>query len=978
MFSLPTSPGAQGAFKAILSRLQLEESWLHRPAARASLRGPIGHDQDRTRAAGRNRSCRDDKSARGGRYHDTLSIVAEIRDTHGNPVAEGTGVVWSAGPLTMVQTADVVTTGGRATAVLRSFDTAGTEVIRVHSHEASGSLSLTTLSLGSTLAVSPPVLTLGTEEMAQVTLLASASDGAPVEWFTSNGTLADQTNIVGGRATATLTTEEGSAGKVVVLAKVGFEQSRWIGEFRHGSDLSVSIEPPLLIADDAPLELLSSRGVVGAELTSTTLFVKGAPGGVARVVASGTEIAEAYTFESSSAESVPGVVAGTPMSLSGALVSQEQALAGEGSLRLDIDSMAVVDNATLLDFQTEMHIEFWFYPSSAADGNLLGKGNAWGVELASDGRLRGWIGTTTGPIELVTTGTVESGQWNRIGLSASITGTRLSLNEETVLELAPGQILVNGDDLVLGGSVEGYLDELAIYSAVGGLSMLSMVGVDAAGQVVLDEEGSAEITLASLGVGDLVYEEIRRVEIGVGVLPIRRPLDGTNGTLRALQARADFAFVKDVVVFTSKGMWEDGRGVILAIWGADTEGGTQFSASIVGGFRGTADVGALFKNLWRLAGRGEGQFNKLEVFLSLVGIATTVVPAVDPAVSALRNLAQRIGDSPLLEALYSRFLAIVVEGRPLFEGEMAFYQRLAGGLDEAASLKNLIDEDSLEGFIKMERAFLQACARGQSETEVAARAASGTRAAGCLPGALAALEELPLEQVRPLLEELWKLDELGNPVYADAWDQMRKAGPRMGELLTNMVRVSSKVSPFYAVKLARNCEFVCAGAYPITKLFDDLVEISDIQGFAGLAKRVAIRNKQSVGFRYELEVAIDCKSGGGQLLAFVDFGVEVILEGDKAWTDIDVGCEIDGKTILYQAKRTAKAFSSRKGKTQVDKVDEWLVKARQWLFEQGQEGEIRYAVPDEAIVPDAVRQHFAGQIPEVVLDTISSVPAWFD
>ncbi|NJL28703.1 MAG: LamG domain-containing protein, partial [Thermoanaerobaculia bacterium] len=256
--------------------------------------------------------------------------------------------------------------------------------------------------------------------------------------------------------------------------------------------MAIWADPPLLIGDvaggmgETALRRLIASKQAPALPTTTTIHVQGTPGAVALVGVGGSEIAEAFTFDAESGGAVPGVVAGHPLVLEGAAISAAQMHMGAASLRLDTGTSARLADAPEFDFGDELELSFWLWPDAISGaGNLVSKPGAWTLEQLGDGTVRATVGSG---VTLSTSVALDPEQWNMVSLLIRGGQARLNVNGESVAAAA-GPLAATTSDIVVGGGYSGYLDDLALRSAAGGLSLFCLDGVDAAGQVVLDANG---------------------------------------------------------------------------------------------------------------------------------------------------------------------------------------------------------------------------------------------------------------------------------------------------------------------------------------------------------------------------------------------------------------------------------------------------------------------------------------------------------
>ncbi|MEM1183232.1 MAG: PKD domain-containing protein, partial [Acidobacteriota bacterium] len=280
---------------------------------------------------------------------DVVELTATIRDEAGNEVSDGTPVSWfserSDSPFLSTETQ---TAGGIARATLKASLLPGTVDVYVQAGLAERREEISFEALTAALSSSDSVLTLEGGAPIEISLSTNASDGTPVEWSTSNGTVGLQSTVSGGQTRTILNSTGATPGPVVVTATIGTKLATWTGEARQFGEFSIFVKDRFLTAgrDENSLDIFTRPDGTQSLVPingRTEVEVVGIPGSTVQVLGSGVEIAEAYNFEALDDNGdVPGLVGGLPIVLNGGQLDDALAFTGESSLLIQEQDSGVV------------------------------------------------------------------------------------------------------------------------------------------------------------------------------------------------------------------------------------------------------------------------------------------------------------------------------------------------------------------------------------------------------------------------------------------------------------------------------------------------------------------------------------------------------------------------------------------------------------------------------------------------------------
>ncbi|HEX4954148.1 MAG TPA: PKD domain-containing protein [Thermoanaerobaculia bacterium] len=927
----------------------------------------------------------------------TITLTAQVLDPSGQPVEDGTEVEWQVNESSSgFVSAQDFTAGGMATAVLAAPAEPIDQVVVVSSLGVSDSLTISVSRVSGSLTSSTASIDIDAGGTASLTATFSAEDGTPVFWTASNGTIVGDLAVSGGAASATLTSVGAAPGVVVVTANAGDRMLVWEGEFTSVNN-PVRVERRFLMAgagEDGTTTVTHPDGrVVTIPFFGVTpVTVTGNPGEVITVGVSGALPAEAFTFESETGGVVPGVFGGLSLDLGGATLDTAAANSGNASALFGAGDVASIAHSATLDFDDSFRVALWVRPATVEAATLVAKGAAWSLEVLSDGRVRGQVATVGGGTATVTsTATLSAGTFQYVELQLAGGDLRVIVgNQQASTPVSGSGVSNNTSPVQIGSGFAGHLDDLRIDASVGGFALVSFGGLDGAGQVTIGAGGTAtfQVRATGLGVGtsSLVRREfvpgqtgVQSVAFGVFRTASADRSKTANGlglkselTAYALGVKAA-ADGQGQVQVVDPGFWETVWDVIQSFFGGDPTTTAGTVANIAGGIFIVGDIGAIAKNLWRMAFNPDA-VNWPELILSAIGLITEFAPGfgeiLDVPISAARAVVARIGDSPLARVWVKRFLDVIKKGDSLSDGEKALFAAIRDNPELGRGLSQFLsDSDAWKAFSKARKAF---CPDGSlvqlsspandDEAEIEPfeplQATAPTLAVkDCI------LLETFIRNLPPSVgaEAIGRTVKVLGEISPEAAARLAAQGPEaLQAALDGMAKALTKVDAKHMKRVVENT-FPITDAYPVTKLLEDLGKVADVPGFEGLLRSLKSRSPQVLGNRYELEAAIAL---GVNNLEFLTKGVK-LASGAK--TDID----IIANGILYQVKRSTGALGS------ANDVKAWVGKAVAYQKEVlGQAAadfsKIKYIIPPGTHVSQPIR-NFLEEVGVEIIDTIAHV-----
>lgn len=451
---------------------------------------------------------------------DTISFTATVRDAVGNFVADGTPVLWSLdglGGIDSTQTTQTISDGEVHAVVQAGFLAAPQKLtLRVDDLARVESISVSPIQI--TLTSDRDELGLEGGQVANLTATFRANNGQPVadgtrvQWTTSSGYIAGDSVVTNGQASAKLLAAGGALGRQLVRVSATSFADHLIIPFTSDNELRVSVPVPYVAGDvteDGSLAVEQGDGSMRqiAYKTSAIMNVAGPPGAVLRVRSSGFGPISSYAFDMAVDDVVPDEIADNDLVLSGAVVTTEDQISGEGALSLSPGATALIRADSSLEVAEGLATSFWLRPSAPLGGQIVEFPGGFDLRLASDGLLELEIGGTV----LRTNTPVVAGEWHNVSFTIAPRGATLRLrgaaiDEEVSVPLDQG-IIGSAGDVVIGGELTALIDDLSFAAIQKRSSLLALFKIDDAGQVQplpsgetkLDDQGKAKLLVKSTG-----------------------------------------------------------------------------------------------------------------------------------------------------------------------------------------------------------------------------------------------------------------------------------------------------------------------------------------------------------------------------------------------------------------------------------------------------------------------------------------------
>ena len=462
-----------------------------------------------------------------------MTLVATVKDQFGQPVAENTPVVWHLGGLGEIAPLAATTAAdGKIRARLIAGNAVGQQKIHI---EADGFETVETVENTAVTAVvtsSANSLDIATGQSAVITaIFPNAHDGAKVRWFTSRGEIlnADST-VQSGQATATLRASGGRTGAVLITAAVGGTSTGTTVTFTSSAPISVEVVNPVIVGDAASagtfdvLRLDGTMQAVAYQISTPVKIKAPAHAGQTATVQFGQmqpSVFARYRMDEITGGITPDAVSGYHATVTGATLDTVQKHEGAGALSFDGGnaSLSIADQSNLR-LQSGFKVSAWVKASSAA-GTIVSKNSEYRLFLDAQGRAAFSVTTTTG-VKTVTGPPMPLAQWVQVSGEYAADGTFTLTVGGTKATAPAGGALIPGTNPIVVGQFAGRMDLLVFsvgqhFSAGTGLAVTGLSG----GQVVLDGNGEATLTLASTGAGTVDdLNPVASVGVRVSINPV--------------------------------------------------------------------------------------------------------------------------------------------------------------------------------------------------------------------------------------------------------------------------------------------------------------------------------------------------------------------------------------------------------------------------------------------------------------------------
>ena len=363
---------------------------------------------------------------------------------------------------------------------------------------------------GAGLSAGSSSLDIATHQSTALTAsFPDVADGAEVKWFCSSGEITNAaTTVQGGQATATLRAGGGRIGSALVTASVGSSLLSTQVEMITSAPISVKVTNPVIVGDESAdgtttVERLDGSMQSVAYHTSTAVKIKASGfAGMPATVSFGSvnpNVVPSYRFEQMTGNQITNEINATSASVTGAVLDNIRKHEGTGSLALDGDDYITIPDSPEVRVRLGFSIGCWLRSSQAA-GIIILKTGEYRLFIDPLGKVVFGVTTSTGE-QLVVGSNLPLGRWSHVQAELSDSGD-LSVSIDGVKSTVQGAgALIQGSSPVIAGSgMVGLIDLLTFThgkSFVAGPS-LNVTGLSN-GQVVLDANGEATLTIDSIG-----------------------------------------------------------------------------------------------------------------------------------------------------------------------------------------------------------------------------------------------------------------------------------------------------------------------------------------------------------------------------------------------------------------------------------------------------------------------------------------------
>jgi len=876
----------------------------------------------------------------------TIRFRATFKDQFGNLVEDGTSTRWTVTPAQIGSflNAGGATTSGQAEAILVSPTSPGLQDVTVTADDASATVVVEAAAL--TGSVSGRLdLDLCADETSLIEARFNAADGTPVHWYTSNGSITERSFVQGGVARALLSAVGGRLGRVHVSATAGTRLVHVSGEFGCSRGLAIGAEHTVINGtqvEDGLLRVDFGNGRVRdiPYHARTPVNVAGPPNARVSITIQGVQAVAEWSLDAAQGDQTPDSLGVAPMRLTEAAIKGDDPHDGAGALELDGRGYGLVDDAPRFDFRRRFSASAWVRPDLHTEALLIGKGGAWQLRLRPDGRAEFEVSTETGTYRVLSPFPLPLELWSRVEARFEESRIALFINSNRFEEPSTGLLRTNDAPIEVGTGWIGAVDQVHIDGPSDTGQAVQVNGLDPGGILTLDAAGRGSFEIASLGtlVQDLPIEIEGRLEDQPATL-MAIPADDAPPPQVArthVVAAADirpYAYAVDA---------------FSGFVGGDTDTAAGFAAGIGGGLVGIADAGALAKNSTRIVYQAFGwetrDPNYLEMMFSGVGVITTfssptgIGAAADVAVSACRQIAAILGDTPAVRSMLASAISRVVNAvRRGDKHALVDSGRLLGDFASDPAVARAFSTFLHDGALQKvaERAFTEL---GPEFTKGVTRGVDafgpliGQRMVQAFDGltddAIRALKQVPPEQLREALDGLGRLAAQGiNP--------------------NDVTRMLNNKSIFTA-------------SYERANLLRDfgLLAERNVVGLDLSVRLLKNRSIQTLGRRYEVEGAAYLVR---QNKSVIELSRKVPLAGSRRIdTDIDVVVMEGDKLVYYQFKRSAAALQSKFNSGKKGLMG-WIRKALAHLTKE-MDGiavdysQIRIAIPPGVTIPARIEK----------------------
>lgn len=483
-----------------------------------------------------------------------MVLVATVRDAFGQPVAEHTPVTWHLSGLGALESADAtVDAQGIARATLVAGEAVAAQKVRIEvdSFEIVETVANTAVT-GSLTAASGSLDIASRQTTTLTASLPGVADGTPVRWFTSLGEIENPAATVqSGQAAALLRAGGGRTGTATITAALPGSLYTADVAFTTSAPITIEVDHPVIVGDqasdgtiDVPRLNGTSQAVSYPAATPVHIRAPAYPGYTAtvRFGKMGPVSTRSYHFDQITSGTTPSATGASPATVSGATLDPARRQEGAASLFFDgEDAVLGIADDPALQLQPDLAVSLWVYAADA-DGSLVSKAGEYDLFINAEGRAAFTVITDTGP-HTITGPPLPLERWIAVRAEYRADGTlRLATGGAVATATASGEPVPGSALVLVGENYGGWLDLLSIEvgeSFTEGTG-LTINGLNASNQVVLDANGEATLSLAGNNSGAISAEApIFNVGVKVSINPQAQASDLVLVTTRENYAVLD-------------------------------------------------------------------------------------------------------------------------------------------------------------------------------------------------------------------------------------------------------------------------------------------------------------------------------------------------------------------------------------------------------------------------------------------------------
>jgi hypothetical protein len=623
-------------------------------------------------------STRDSYAADG---KSTIEVEVTAKDAYGNFVADGTDVSWGLEGDGELINGESETLNGRATAIVRAGDAAGTQTIFTHIDKIISSKKLELVPLDITVITGKSQVAVGGDfTTIEVQVVGDVSDGAQVVFFSTLGKIENNTVINDGKAIATFHSRDIS-GNARITANIGQSYGFADVEIIDNNEYNLSVEPRFIIGDR--IESGTESIDIGSEIipisysTTSNIKVKGRPGSTLQLkLRENIEPIAWYMMDAiSSDDTVSDIYHDYDATYQGITVDSESYVSGSSYLFNGQSQVEISHNEALPDDHISFNVNIKPRILTANKVPVIVKDGTYQLSLMPEvGGYRAQLTIQTDQGERIVTSNslLLVDQWFEISFSINQNTLQVSVDGSNVTEPYNGQILHTENKIVVGKEFIGNLDNLKIFD-LDRLGLLTLQSNNSQMVIVLDVNGEATVAIQSLGALRLNCPQYGNVIVEVGELKEDGSVEEHASIfipVISIQHLAHFLIFRknfNDSVLLKEGAW--GPGAVVG--------------DIVAGVLVYGDIAEINKLHPKMMASTATVMEKITYFLAWTGVVTSVNPVVDTAAASVKSLAKS-GKLVLSEKLAKQVLGFSDELAIAFE--KGSWDALADLTDEGGEL----------------------------------------------------------------------------------------------------------------------------------------------------------------------------------------------------------------------------------------------------------------------------------------------------